>query len=150
MEAGAVIWSKTNFGPTGHQSSSKCSSSTWIHHCKNFYSLNASWKSSSVRVFSSTCESASITSVLYCIVLYCIYFGSRNSEDTEQDNDVSKLRSFSFIFNWGKKVIGGEVRWAGWVGDDSHVPCETVRYRDVTASSFADKVPVEVFAHLHA
>jgi hypothetical protein len=51
-----------------------------------------------VRVFNTTCSSASITSF------------------------VPKWRSFSFIFNWGnRKVAKAQVRQVEWVGDDSHV-----------------------------
>jgi hypothetical protein len=68
---GAATWSKAKFGPTGYWllSRSKYSSSMHIHQFAIF--LNASWKSCSVKVFSTTFSSASI---------------------------VSKWRPFSFIF----------------------------------------------------
>jgi hypothetical protein len=68
-------------------------------HSQHFcHFLNASWKSCSVIVFSTACNSASITSV------------------------VSKRRPFSFIFNQGnRKVARGQVRRVGWVRDDTHV-----------------------------
>jgi hypothetical protein len=70
-----------------------------MHRSQRFWhSLNAFWKSCSVRVFSTIWNSASITS------------------------DVSKRPFLSFIFNrWNKTVTGSQVRWVGWVGDDSHV-----------------------------
>jgi hypothetical protein len=50
------------------------------------------------KVFSTVCDSASITSI------------------------VKKWHILSFIFYWGNnKVAGGQVRRVRWVGDDSHV-----------------------------
>jgi hypothetical protein len=77
-----------------------------------------------VRVFSTACNSASMTTT------------------------VSKWQPFSFIFNREnrEKFAGVQVRQEGWVRDDSHIvfgkkipwwkrKCETVCCHDATASS---------------
>jgi hypothetical protein len=87
---GAVIWSKSNVGPTGHYHSRSSPFRAYVPYVPRPF-LNESWKSCSVRLFSTACDSASITSI------------------------VSKWRPFSFIFSRGKQ------RNVGWVGDHSHV-----------------------------
>jgi hypothetical protein len=88
--------------------------------------LNAFWKVCSVRVFSSACDSASITTV------------------------VSKWRPFSFIFNGRNRKVGrvgddihvvfGQ-KFPGRKGNIEIVCCH-----DAAASSFVVKVWGEVFA----
>jgi hypothetical protein len=79
----AAIWTKTKFGPTGHHHLRR---SPLLRVCTSpsAFALffNASWKSCSVRVFITACDSASI---------------------------VSKWRLFSFIFNreTEKSRVGG-------------------------------------------
>jgi hypothetical protein len=124
---GAAIWSKTNFGLIGH------------HHHPNTplprvctvprasaIFLNASWKSSSVRVISTACE-ASFTSVM-SNRRPIFYWGNRKFE---WDRDDSHIVFWPKIPWWRRK-------------------CDTVRCRDATASSFVAKVRGEVFAHFHA
>jgi hypothetical protein len=84
-----------------------------------------------MRMFSTACNSASITSVVFV-----------------------KMASFQFYLQLGKW------RKVGWVGNDTHVflfvkipgwkrKCEMVRCHDATASSFVEKVWGEVFTHFH-
>jgi hypothetical protein len=89
-ETGAAIWSETYFGPIAH-----CRPQSSPLPCISHF-LNAPWKLCSVRVFSTTCDSASITSV---------------------------MAAFQFYLQSGKqgKVTGGEARQLGWVGNDCHV-----------------------------
>jgi hypothetical protein len=55
-----AIWSKTNFGPTRHHLPF-----ARMHCCYCFcHYVLASWKLCSVRVFSTACDSATITSVV--------------------------------------------------------------------------------------
>jgi hypothetical protein len=90
---GAAIKSKTNFGPIGHH---QARSSPLLRMCKFpalLPFLNASWKPCSVRVFSTDCNSLSISS-------------------TE-----SKWWPFSFIFNRinrENKVGGGGQSFCCW------------------------------------
>jgi hypothetical protein len=103
---GAAVWpKKTNFRPTGHHRPRSSPLSSHMHRSQRFcHFLNVSWKSCFVRVFSTACDSASITSV------------------------VSKWRPISFIFNRyqfylqsGKQKSQGEQEMpVGWVEDDSH------------------------------
>jgi hypothetical protein len=77
-----------------------------------------------VKVLSTTCNSASITS------------------------SVSKWQSFSFIFNQGNRVSW--VREDSHVVFGKKKKSETVHCCDATASSFVDKVQAIVLAHFHA
>jgi hypothetical protein len=91
--ANAGILSKTNFGPTCHHHPREVvpfCMYAWLSLLLPF--LNKSWKSCSVRVFSTICNSASITS------------------------NVWKWQpSFQFYFQSGKQ------RTVGWMAEDSHV-----------------------------
>jgi hypothetical protein len=59
-----AIWLKTNFRPTGHHHprSSPLLSVCTVPRASAI--LNASWKSCPVRVFSTACDSATITSIV--------------------------------------------------------------------------------------
>jgi hypothetical protein len=94
-----------------------------MRHSKRFCQiLKASWKSCFVRVFSTACDSAWITSAVTKWRLFSIFFGPREQ---------------------------GKV---GWVGDDSHVvfgkkkiawrrrKYETVRCRYATVGFFVAEV----------
>jgi hypothetical protein len=79
----------------------------------------------SVRVFSTACDSASITQLF-----------------------PSNCRPFSFIFNRGNRKVG-------WVLFPSYIrwwkrKCEKVRFCYATTNFFIAKVRAEVFVHFHA
>jgi hypothetical protein len=57
---GAAIWSKTEFGPTCHCHPEVVLFCSYAQFPALLPVLNASWKSCSMRVFSTTCDSASI------------------------------------------------------------------------------------------
>jgi hypothetical protein len=96
--------------------------------------LNASWWTCSVRVFSTACNSASITSI------------------------VSKCPNLQLVKRG--KVAGGQVSQVGWVGGHLSLrfwseiswckrKCETVHCPDATAGSFVAKNGGKFFAHFH-
>jgi hypothetical protein len=78
---GAPIWSKTNFGPTGHH----CTRSSLLPRVCTVPSASAIGSQCFVRVFSTACDSASISSL------------------------VSKWRPFSFVSSQGNRKVG----WMG-------------------------------------
>jgi hypothetical protein len=58
----AAIWSKTNFGPTGHHyPRSSPLPHVWTVLNASAIFFNTSWKSCSDRAFSNACDSATIT-----------------------------------------------------------------------------------------
>jgi hypothetical protein len=120
----------TNFRSTGYHHPRNISLSASTHRSQSFcHFLNASWKSWSVREFSTACDSASINSI------------------------VSKRRPFNFIFNRGTEKVGWEGGDIHVVFDQISLgkrTCERIRCRVATGSTSVVKVRREVFTHLHA
>jgi hypothetical protein len=98
--------------------------------------LIASRKSCSVRVFSTACDSVSITSS----VSKWLYFQLRRGvgENLQEANSGEYGGYGTTVIMFWSKIPWWKRKY------------ETVRCRDETASSFVIKVRDEVFAHFHA
>jgi hypothetical protein len=125
---GAAVWLKTNFGPICHHRPRTSPLSLLCTVPSLLPFLNASWKSCSVKVFSTACGSASVTWV------------------------VPKWLPFSFIFSQGNRKVG----WVGDVSHvafglkfPGEKRIETVHCYYWTDSYFVMKVLAEVFTHFH-
>lgn len=127
--AGGAFWSKSNFGPIATMFFEVVHLSVYAPFTALLSCLNASWNSCCLRVFSSACNPAWITS----IVSKWLYLQS------------GKARSWR-----------AQVRWVGWMGQGISVAsdqkfsrekkCETVCCRYATASTFFTKI-IFTFSH---
>lgn len=127
---GVAIWSKTNFGPAccQHPQSNLLLRICTVPKTHSVF-LNASWKLWSVRVFSTICTFASITSIV--------------SKWRENNSHMGPSQASRVGVGWQLCSFWLKIPW--WKRK-----CEMTCSHDATAISFTTKLWHEVFALFHA
>jgi hypothetical protein len=123
----AAIWPRTNFGPTGHHNPRSCAYATFPALLPF---LNASWKSCSMSVLSTTCDSTLIISTVQNGGLLFL-------------SSIGETEKFRVSGEGQSCCFWSQILW--WKRQ-----CEMVRCRDATARTFVAKVRGEVFVYFHA